>query len=105
MHNKNIADLAKALQQREISSVELTQHVLDRCTSVNQKLNCFISITPEHALAQAKKADEKIKNGNAGPLTGIPIAQKDIFCTNGIKTSCGSKMLDNFIAPYNATSC
>ena len=103
MHNKNIADLAKALQQREVSSVELTQHVLDRCTAVNQKLNCFISITPEHALDQARLADEKIKKSNAGPLTGIPIAQKDIFCTNGIKTSCGSKMLDNFIAPYDAT--
>jgi aspartyl-tRNA(Asn)/glutamyl-tRNA(Gln) amidotransferase subunit A len=103
MHNKNIADLAKALQHREISSIELTQHVLDRCTAVNQKLNCFISITPEHALAQARLADEKIKKGDAGPLTGIPLAQKDIFCTNGIKTSCGSKMLDNFIAPYDAT--
>ena len=103
MHNKNIADLAKALQHREISSIELTQYVLDRCTSVNQKLNCFISITPEHALAQARLADEKIKKGGAGPLTGIPLAQKDIFCTNGIKTSCGSKMLDNFIAPYDAT--
>jgi aspartyl-tRNA(Asn)/glutamyl-tRNA(Gln) amidotransferase subunit A len=103
MHNKTIADLAQALQQREVSSVELTQHVLDRCTTINQKLNCFISITPEIALEQARLADENIKNGNAGPLTGVPIAQKDIFCTNGIKTSCGSKMLDNFIAPYDAT--
>jgi aspartyl-tRNA(Asn)/glutamyl-tRNA(Gln) amidotransferase subunit A len=103
MHNKNIAGLAKAFQQREISSVELTQHVLDRCTAFNQTLNCFISITPEHALEQARRADEKIRQGNAGPLTGIPIAQKDIFCTNGIRTSCGSRMLDNFIAPYDAT--
>jgi aspartyl-tRNA(Asn)/glutamyl-tRNA(Gln) amidotransferase subunit A len=103
MHKQNIAELAQALQHRDISSVELTRLVLERCTSINQKLNCFTSITPEYALQQAKLADEKIKQGNAGPLTGIPIAQKDIFCTNGVKTSCGSKMLDNFIAPYDAT--
>ena len=103
MHKQNIAELSQALQHRNISSVELTRLVLERCTSINQKLNCFTSITPEYALRQAKLADEKIKQGNAGPLTGIPIAQKDIFCTNGIKTSCGSKMLDNFIAPYDAT--
>ena len=103
MHKKNIAELVQVLQHRDISSVELTRLVLERCTNINQKLNCFISITPEHALLQAKLADEKIKQGNAGPLTGIPIAQKDIFCTNGVKTSCGSKMLDNFIAPYDAT--
>ena len=103
MHKKNIAELVQVLQHRDISSVELTRLVLERCTNINQKLNCFISITPEHALLQAKLADEKINQGNAGPLTGIPIAQKDIFCTNGVKTSCGSKMLDNFIAPYDAT--
>src|SRR5690606_13194978 len=103
MHTKTIAALAQALKQREISSVELTQLVLDRCTTINQQLNCFVSITPEHALKQAQLADEKINQGEAGPLTGIPVAQKDIFCTNGIKTSCGSKMLDNFIAPYDAT--
>ncbi|OGT76742.1 MAG: aspartyl/glutamyl-tRNA amidotransferase subunit A [Gammaproteobacteria bacterium RIFCSPLOWO2_02_FULL_47_50] len=103
MHKKNIAELVQVLQHRDISSVELTRLVLERCTNINQKLNCFISITPEHALLQAKLADEKINQGNAGPLTGIPIAQKDIFCTDGVKTSCGSKMLDNFIAPYDAT--
>src|SRR3989344_8287245 len=103
MHKKNIAELVQVLQHRDISSVELTRLVLERCTNINQKLNCFISITPEHALLQAKLADEKIKQGNAGPLTGIPVAQKDIFCTDGVKTSCGSKMLDNFIAPYDAT--
>ena len=89
MHKKTIAELSQALQQRDISSMELTNHVLARCNSINQQLNCFICITPEHALLQAKLADEKIKQGNAGPLTGIPIAQKDIFCTNGVKTSCG----------------
>src|SRR3989304_4410111 len=103
MHKKNIAELVQVLQHRDISSVELTRLVLARCNSINQQLNCFICITPEHALLQAKLADDRIKQGNAGPLTGIPLAQKDIFCTNGVKTSCGSKMLDNFIAPYDAT--
>jgi aspartyl-tRNA(Asn)/glutamyl-tRNA(Gln) amidotransferase subunit A len=103
MHRKSIAELAQALQTREISSVELTQYFLERCNTFNAALNCFISLTPDQALAQAKTADVKIRQGNAGPLTGIPIAHKDIFCTKGIKTSCGSRMLDNFIAPYNAT--
>lgn len=103
MHNKTIAELAQALQKREVSSVELTKHFLDRCNKFNEILNCFISLTPDLALAQAKTADEKIRLGNAGPLTGIPIAHKDIFCTKDVKTSCGSRILDNFIAPYNAT--
>ena len=103
MHQKTLAELAQALQKNEISSVELTNHYLERSNSANQKLNCFITLTPEFALKQARSADEKIRQGNAGPLCGIPIAQKDIFCTNGIKTSCASRMLDNFIAPYNAT--
>jgi len=103
MHRKSIAELAQALQNREICSVELTQYFLDRCNTFNGTLNCFISLTPDEALAQAKTADEKIRQGHAGPLTGIPIAHKDIFCTKGIKTSCGSRMLDNFIAPYSAT--
>jgi len=103
MHNKTIAELAKILQNREVSSVELIQHFLDRCNKFNCILNCFITMTPDLALTQAKTADEKIRQGNTGPLTGIPIAHKDIFCTKGVKTSCGSKMLDTFIAPYNAT--
>lgn len=103
MHNKTIAELSRALHNREVSSVELTQHCLNRCNKFNGLLNCFISLTPDLALAQAKTADEKIRQGNAGPLTGIPIAHKDIFCTKDVKTSCGSRMLDNFIAPYNAT--
>nr|AKQ05792.1 aspartyl/glutamyl-tRNA amidotransferase subunit A, aspartyl-tRNA(Asn)/glutamyl-tRNA (Gln) amidotransferase subunit A [uncultured gamma proteobacterium Rifle_16ft_4_minimus_38164] len=78
MHKKNIAELVQVLQHRDISSVELTRLVLERCTNINQKLNCFISITPEHALLQAKLADEKINQGNAGPLTGIP-RRKDLL--------------------------
>ena len=103
MHQKTLAELAQALQKKEISSVELTNHYLARSHSANQKLNCFITLTPEFALKQAREADKKIQQETAGPLCGIPIAQKDIFCTNDIKTSCGSRMLDSFIAPYDAT--
>lgn len=103
MHEKTMAELAKALASKELSSVELTKHYLNRVKKFNSQLNCFITVTEEYALKQAEKADELRKQGKAHPLTGIPVAQKDIFCTDGIKTSCGSKMLDNFIAPYDAT--
>jgi aspartyl-tRNA(Asn)/glutamyl-tRNA(Gln) amidotransferase subunit A len=102
MHTKTITELAKSLRSKEFSSVELTHAYLDRIKQYSE-LNCFITVTEEHALAQAAAADKMLATGNAPLLTGIPIAQKDIFCTNGIKTSCGSKMLDNFIAPYDAT--
>lgn len=103
MHHKTIAELSKELSAKKISSVELTQHFLARIKQFDEKLNSFITVTEEHALAAAKAADTKYAEGKAGPLTGIPIAQKDIFCTDGVKTSCGSKMLDNFPAPYDAT--
>jgi len=103
MHRKTLAALAQALRKKEISSVELTRLFLDRCQTRNPELNCFITLTPELALGQAQRADARIKSGSATPLTGIPIAHKDIFCTMGVRTSCGSKMLDNFIAPYDAT--
>lgn len=103
MHNQTIAELSKSLQQKEISSRELTEHFLNRIKKYDPLLNCFITVTSERALADAKKADEKLAKNQAGPLTGIPIAHKDIFCTKDIKTSCGSKMLDNFISPYDAT--
>ena len=102
MHNKSIAELSQGLAAKQYSSQELTQLFLDRIKQ-HQELNCFITITEEQALAQAKLADQRIADGNAEPLTGIPIAQKDIFCTKGVKTSCGSKMLDNFVSPYDAT--
>jgi aspartyl-tRNA(Asn)/glutamyl-tRNA(Gln) amidotransferase subunit A len=102
MHTKSLAELAKGLRTGEFSSVELTQTFLQRIER-HSELNCFITVTAEQALAAAMQADARIATGTAGPLTGIPIAQKDIFCTKGIKTSCGSKMLDNFIAPYDAT--
>ena len=102
MHNKSIKELAKGLRSGEFSSLELTQSFLARIKQ-HQSLNCFISVTEDLALQAAKRADARIAKGDATLLTGIPIAQKDIFCTQGVKTSCGSKMLDNFIAPYNAT--
>ncbi len=103
MFTKSIAELSKALQTKKISSHELTQMYLERIKQFDKKLNSFITVTEEHALQAAKKADAQIAVGNANILTGIPIAQKDIFCTQGVKTSCGSKMLDNFISPYDAT--
>ncbi|WP_339899726.1 Asp-tRNA(Asn)/Glu-tRNA(Gln) amidotransferase subunit GatA [uncultured Gilvimarinus sp.] len=103
MHTKTIAQLGKALRSKEITSVELTQHYLDRIAELDSRYNSFITVTPEIALAQAKAADERLANGDTSPLCGIPIAHKDIFCTQGVRTSCASKMLDNFIAPYDAT--
>ena len=101
MH-KTIAELANDLNTKKISSVELTQGFLERIKQF-ENLNSFITVTPEQALTQARAADNARAQGKAGPLSGIPIAQKDIFCTNGVKTSCGSKILDNFISPYDAT--
>ena len=102
MHTKTLTELAQGLRSGEFSSVELTQHFLARIHQ-HKDLNAYITVTEELALAQAKAADARLASGSATDLTGIPIAQKDIFCTLGVKTSCGSKMLDNFIAPYNAT--
>ncbi|MFP5344211.1 MAG: Asp-tRNA(Asn)/Glu-tRNA(Gln) amidotransferase subunit GatA [Gammaproteobacteria bacterium] len=104
MHTKTIAELSRALKQREFSSEELTRACLRRIEKHNPALNCYISVTGERALAQARAADARLGKGEGGALTGIPIAQKDIFCTKGVKTSCGSRMLDNFIAPYDATT-
>ena len=103
MHNKTIAELSQCLAQGEFSSVELTQAYLDRIEKFDGQINSYITVTAGEALAAAKAADAQIKAGTAGALTGIPLAQKDIFCTNGVKTTCGSKMLDNFISPYDAT--
>lgn len=103
MHTKTIAELSKLLKDKKISSTELTKHFLNRIKKHNPSLNAFITITEEQALAEAKIADQQIAQGKTTPLTGIPIAHKDIFCTKGIKTSAGSKMLDNFISPYDAT--
>ncbi|MBE0399125.1 Asp-tRNA(Asn)/Glu-tRNA(Gln) amidotransferase subunit GatA [Halomonas sp. AOP12-C2-37] len=103
MYEKTLTQLAVALKKGEFSSRELTTHYLQRIEKADSKLNSFISVTAEQALAQADAADSTRAAGKAGALTGIPLALKDIFCTRDVKTSCGSKMLDNFIAPYNAT--
>ncbi|TBR44771.1 Asp-tRNA(Asn)/Glu-tRNA(Gln) amidotransferase subunit GatA [Marinomonas agarivorans] len=103
MYQQNIAALAKQLRSKDISSVELTQSFLSRIKDVDPSLNSFISVTEDTALNTAAEADKLIASGNAGPLTGIPIAHKDLFCTNGILTTCGSKMLHNFIPPYEST--
>jgi aspartyl-tRNA(Asn)/glutamyl-tRNA(Gln) amidotransferase subunit A len=103
MYDKTIAELSEGLRSKAFSSVELTQALLTRINNLNSQLNAFITVTSKQALAQAQAADARIAKGQGGPLTGIPIAHKDIFCTQGVRTSCGSQMLDNFIAPYDAT--
>jgi aspartyl-tRNA(Asn)/glutamyl-tRNA(Gln) amidotransferase subunit A len=103
MHDQTIAELAAGLRARTFSSRELTEHYLERIARLDPRLNSFITVADEQALAAADAADARIGAGAAGPLTGIPIAHKDIFCTEGIRTSCGSRMLDNFVAPYSAT--
>jgi len=103
MIERTIAELAKAMELGEVSSVELTRDYLDRIKKFNGILNAYITVCEESALAQAKAADVARAKGQSNPLLGIPLAHKDIFCTEGVKTTCGSRMLDNFIAPYNAT--
>ncbi len=100
---RTIAEQAAALASGACSSVELTTHYLARIAADDLALNSFITVCAERALTQAAAADARRARGEAGPLTGIPYANKDIFCTRGVKTSCGSRMLDNFIAPYDAT--
>jgi len=103
MHEMTLAGMAGALRAREIGSEELTRHVLDRIRRLDGELNAFVTLTEDGALEAARAADAAIAAGEAGPLTGVPIAHKDIFCTAGVRTSCGSRMLDNFISPYDAT--
>ena len=103
MHNKTVSELAAGLRAGEFSSEELTHAMLDRIAALDGKLNSFITITREPALAAARDADSLLARGEGGPLTGIPYAHKDIYCTRGVKTSCGSRMLDRFVAPYDAT--
>ncbi|ODS23900.1 aspartyl/glutamyl-tRNA amidotransferase subunit A [Candidatus Endobugula sertula] len=103
MHHQTIAELVTGLRNKAFSSTELTQHYLARILTLDSQFNSYITISEEQALADAKKADERLAKGNAGDLCGIPIAHKDLFCTKGIRTSCASKMLDNFIPPYSAT--
>jgi len=103
MHNKSVAELSRELESGKVSSVELAQQFLDRLKREDGKYNSFITISEDQALAEAKLADEMRATGKATPWTGVPFAHKDIFCTNGVRTTCGSKMLENFVPPYDAT--
>ncbi len=102
LHTLSLSGLGKLLQTKQVSSVEMTDYFLTRIGN-NTDLNAFITLAPELALEQAKSADKRINSGNSSLLTGVPVAYKDLFCTEGVQTSCGSKILSNFISPYNAT--
>lgn len=103
MHELSVAQLSKGLREQRFSSVELTRSYLDRIRALDGHYNSFVTVDQEGALAAAAAADVRLAAGETGPLLGIPLAHKDIFCTHGVRTSCGSKMLDNFIPPYDAT--
>ncbi len=102
MIESSLRELAQALAGRKISSLELTRLYLDRIARHDSRLNAFITVDEATSLAEARAADARLARGEGGPLTGIPLAHKDIFCTQGWRTSCGSKMLDNFVSPYDA---
>jgi len=103
LHTQSLAELAAGLRNGDFTSVELTESMLARIAAHNEKLNAFITVTADDALAAAAGADAARAAGKGGALNGLPIIHKDIFCTQGVKTSCGSKMLENFISPYDAT--
>ena len=102
-HTQTLAELAAGLARGDFTSVEITKALLDRIALHNEKLNAFVTVTADEALAAAARADEMRAAGSAGALNGLPIIHKDIFCTQGVKTTCGSRMLENFVSPYDAT--
>ncbi len=102
MHRKSVAELSALLAARKVSSVELATLFLDRIERANGVLNAFITVDREKSLEQARVADRRLASGNAVPLTGMPIAHKDLFCVRGWRTTCASKILENFISPYDA---
>ena len=103
IYNKTLTEIRAGLEKGEFSSVEVTSAHLDRINQRDSDLNCFITVTEEKALDAARRADEARAAGRAGPLNGLPIAHKDIFCTRDVLTTCGSRMLENFVSPYDAT--
>ncbi len=103
MEYNTLSSIKKAIDSKKISSCEITEHYLNKIKKYNPKINAFITVLEDEALKKAKKIDNQLSKGDIKNLSGIPIAQKDIFCTKGIKTTCGSKMLENFVSPYDAT--
>jgi len=103
LHHLTLSELNAGLRARRFSSVEITRHFLARIERLNPALNAVITTTAEQALAAAQRADQLLAAGEAGDLAGLPIIHKDIFCTDGVLTTCGSRMLSNFVAPYDAT--
>ena len=103
LHHQSLTQLRGMLDQKQLSARELAQYYVERVRAHDASLNSFVTLTEDEALLDAQRADEALAAGQGGALTGIPLAHKDIFCTQGIRTSCGSRMLDRFIAPYNAT--
>ena len=103
MHNLTITELIDGLKNKVFSSAEITKHFLARIKKLDPAFNSVITLTEDQAIESAKLADQQLAQGDTTPLCGIPVLHKDIFCTNGVRTSCGSKMLDNFVPPYDAT--
>ena len=104
LHRLTIHELQQMLADRQVSAVELTRDVLNRIEAVEDRVNSYITLDPEGALQQAEAADKELKEGTGGALCGIPLSIKDVLCTEGMKTTCGSRILENFVPPYDATS-
>ena len=102
MIDSSLKEIAAALRAKTVSAVELATESLARIEAGNPKINAFVTVDRDGALAAAKAADARLAAGHGGPLTGIPLAHKDVFCTEGVLTTCGSKMLSNFVSPYDA---
>ena len=103
LHSRTLAELAQGLAGGDFSSVELVQALLDRIERYDDELNAFVTMTADRALEAAARADARRQKGENGVLDGLPIVHKDIFCTSGVLTTCGSRMLENFVSPYDAT--
>ena len=103
IHRQSLVELRDGLATGEFSAVEITTALLDRIAGVGERLNAFVTVTAERALDDARAADAAIATGDAAALTGLPIVHKDLFCTEGVLTTCGSRILDNFVSPYDAT--